>query len=97
MGDHAMEEPEMDATLRVDGNAVAGLLDQLFRFEITSAMATCDGCGRETAVGALDVYDLDMGAVLRCPACDRVMMRATQIRAVWRVEMRGVRLLRAGA
>jgi uncharacterized protein DUF6510 len=89
-------EPEMDAELRVDGNAAAGLLDQLFAFEITSAMATCDGCGRETAVGALDVYDLEMGAVLRCPACDGVMLRATRIRRVWRLEMRGVRVLRVG-
>jgi uncharacterized protein DUF6510 len=32
--------------LRLDGNAAAGLLDQIFAFEVTSAAATCDGCGK---------------------------------------------------
>ena len=62
------------ADLRLDGNAAAGLLDQLFAFEITTAVATCDGCGRATAFGALDFYDQQMGAVLRCPGCDGLMI-----------------------
>jgi hypothetical protein len=86
-----------DAELRMDGNAAAGLLDQLFRFEITVAVATCDGCARETPVGALDGYDLAMGVVLRCPGCDRLMIAATRLDGVWRLDLRGVRQLRLGA
>jgi hypothetical protein len=86
-----------DADLRLDGNAAAGLLDQLFAFEITAAVATCNGCGQETAVGALDVYDQQMGAVLRCPGCDGLMICATRIRGVWRVNLSGLRMLRVAA
>jgi hypothetical protein len=83
----------MDAELRLDGNAAAGALEELFAFEVTAAVATCEGCGRETAVGALDAYDLEMGVVLRCPGCDGVMIRAARGRGAWSVEMRGVRVL----
>ena len=86
-----------DADLRVDGNAAAGFLDQLFTFEITTAVATCDGCTLETPIGALDGYDMAMGAVLRCPGCQLVMVAATRLRGVWRLDLRGVRRLRLAA
>jgi len=86
-------DTDADADLRLDGNAAAGVLDQLFAFEITAAVATCNGCGHETAVGALDVYDQQMGAVLRCPGCDQMMLVATKLRGVIRLDMRGVRVL----
>jgi uncharacterized protein DUF6510 len=31
--------------LMLDGNAVAGLLQEVFAVEITTAIGTCDGCG----------------------------------------------------
>ena len=44
----------MDATdLRLDGNAVAGLLGEVFAAEMTSALETCDGCGATHALGAV--------------------------------------------
>jgi hypothetical protein len=87
----------MDADLRVDGNAAAGFLDQLFRFEVTAAVVMCDGCALETPIGALDGYDLAMGVVLRCPGCDHLMIAATRLRGVWRLDVRGVRQLRLAA
>ena len=86
-----------DADLRVDGNAAAGFLDQLFAFEITAAIVTCDGCALDTPIGALHGYDLTMGAVLRCPGCERVTIAATRLRGVWRLDLRGVRQLRLAA
>jgi hypothetical protein len=83
-----------DVELRLDGNAAAGLIGQLFTFEVTAAAATCDGCGGITPVGALVFYDHEMGAILRCPGCEAPMIRATRLGGVWRVDMRGVRLLR---
>jgi hypothetical protein len=85
------------ADLRLDGNAAAGLLDQLFAFEITTAVATCIGCGHESAVGALDLYDQQMGVVLRCPGCAGLMICATRILGVWRVDLSGLRMLRVEA
>ena len=83
-----------DADLRVDGNAAAGFLDELFTFEVTDAIVTCDGCSREMPIGALHVYDLEMGAILRCPSCDHLMISVTRLRGVSRLDLRGVRQLR---
>ena len=82
---------------RLDGNAAAGLLGEIFAFEITSAAVTCDGCGGVSAVGALMLYAKDMGAVLRCPACEQVMMVVTNPPGQWFLDLRGVRVLRMPA
>jgi hypothetical protein len=41
----------MDA-LMLDGNAVAGLLQEVFAVEMTTATVSCNACGRTEAVGA---------------------------------------------
>ena len=85
---------QTDEELRTDGNAAAGLLEQVFAFEVTTAMATCDGCGQTTPLGALDLYDQEMGAILRCPGCGGLMIAVTRLEGVARLDLRGVRLLR---
>ena len=45
------QEAEMDE-LMLDGNAVAGLLQEVFAVEMTTAVGTCGGCGASEAVGA---------------------------------------------
>ena len=79
--------------LRLDGNAAAGLLQELFAFEITTATAICDGCDRASPVGALLFYSQQLGAVLRCPACNHVMMVVTRPRDEWWLDLRGVRIM----
>jgi hypothetical protein len=66
------QEAEMDR-LMVDGNAVAGLLREVFAVEMTSAIAMCDACGATDAVGALHVFR-GAGVVMRCPHCDNVLL-----------------------
>lgn len=82
----------MDA-LKLDGNAAAGILQQVFAVEITAASGTCDGCGAVEAVGAVAVYTRGPGTVLRCPHCDSVLMKiVTDGQRFW-VDLRGVRTL----
>ena len=50
----------------LDGNAAAGLLQEIFVSDITSARIQCAACGSVAAVGALRLYAVQMGAVLRC-------------------------------
>ena len=38
--------------LMLDGNAVAGLLGEVFAVEMTTAIGTCGNCGATDAVGA---------------------------------------------
>ena len=64
--------------LRVDGNAAAGILSELFVSDLTSARAKCAGCGMTRTIGALLVYAHGMGTVVRCPGCDRVVLRVAR-------------------
>jgi hypothetical protein len=73
-GPTATGEPFVDA-LRVDGNAAAGILSEVFVADLTAARAKCAGCGVTRAIGALLVYAHGMGTVVRCPGCDGVMLR----------------------
>ena len=63
---------------RLDGNAAAGLLSEIFALDLTVAQATCDGCGSIDTIGALHLYGHEMGAVLRCASCERVVMRVVR-------------------
>jgi hypothetical protein len=81
----------MDA-LMLDGNAVAGLLRELFAVEMTTAVGTCGTCGASEAVGAIHVFR-GAGIVLRCPHCDDVLVKIVRDEArVW-VSFPGVRAL----
>ena len=70
----AVRKPRADAQ-RVDGNAAAGILSELFVPDLTVARAKCAGCGATRAIGVLLVYAHGMGTVMRCPECDGVVMR----------------------
>jgi len=61
--------------LRLDGNAAAGMLSELFVPDLTTARAKCAGCGATQTIGALHVYAHGMGMIVRCPGCDTAMMR----------------------
>jgi hypothetical protein len=65
-------------TIRVDGNAAAGMLSELFTPDLTSARARCAGCNATQAIGALLVYADGMGMVARCPSCESVIMRVVK-------------------
>jgi hypothetical protein len=69
----AMTERDPDFVL--DGNAAAGLLQEIFVPEITAAQIQCTGRGATRAVGALCLYAAPMGAVPRCTVCDEVLPR----------------------
>jgi DNA-directed RNA polymerase subunit RPC12/RpoP len=62
-------------SVRLDGNAAAGILSEIFAHDVTGARATCVTCGASAKVGALLLYAHEMGAVLRCPGCESVVLR----------------------
>jgi hypothetical protein len=85
-----------DSDLRLDGNAAAGLLAEVFSFDITTAEAVCNGCGLTEPVGALAAYDLEMGAILRCPACGSALIRISRLNSGFWLDLRGMSVLRIG-
>jgi Family of unknown function (DUF6510) len=81
----------MDA-LMLDGNAVAGLLQEVFAVEMTTAVGTCDGCGASEQVGAIHVYR-GAGVVLRCPHCDNALVKIVSDDTRLWIDFRGTRTL----
>jgi ribosomal protein S27E len=79
---------ESDVT-HLDGNSIAGLLEQLFGRDMTVAFGRCSGCGAERELGALYVYRA-AGVVVRCPDCDTVLLRIVEGRDRTWVDARGV-------
>ena len=76
----------------LDGNAVAGLLQEVFAADVTSAVGSCATCGAREPVAATHVYR-GAGVVLRCPHCDNtlaVIVRGE--RRVW-ITVPGIRAL----
>jgi Zn finger protein HypA/HybF involved in hydrogenase expression len=59
--------------LMLDGNAVAGDLQEVFAVEMTTAVGTCRGCGASNALGAVHVFR-SAGIVLRCPHCANALI-----------------------
>ncbi len=55
-----------DAARALDGNAAAGLLTELFAFDVTTARLTCDGCGTANKIATARVY---AGPVLKQAGC----------------------------
>jgi hypothetical protein len=85
------------ADMKLDGNAIAGLLREIFTVEMTTAQSTCGGCGKVHAVGRVDVYLNAPGAVVRCPACEQVLMRIVHGRDRYWIDLSGTRCLEFSA
>ena len=83
-----------DSNRVLDGNAAAGLLQEIFVLEITTAQIECEACSSAAAVGSLRLHAAPMGAVLRCPRCDASLMRAVRTPYGRWLEMTGARCLR---
>lgn len=74
----------------LDGNAIGGLLLDVFGAEMTAATGTCGNCGAVNPVGRLFVYRQAPGTVVRCPACAAVLMVFVRKQGVACVDMMGL-------
>ena len=76
--------------LKLDGNAAAGLLREVFAVELTTARGRCDSCGAIAEVGAVTVYANAPGSILRCPKCESVLMRIARDGGRYWLDVRGI-------
>ena len=81
------------AERKLDGNAIGGLLREIFTMEMTAAETTCARCGAVNAVGRVDVYVDAPGAVVRCPSCESVLMRIVRGPGRYWVDLSGMRCM----
>jgi hypothetical protein len=83
----------MDETeLRLDGNAAAGMMREVFALELSAARGACGSCGAVAEMGSqhLYMYPLSPGAVLRCSSCGEVLMVVVHAGGRYRLGLRGL-------
>jgi hypothetical protein len=78
---------------RVDGNALGGVLADLFAIDLTSATTTCAGCRSVAPLATVHVYLDAPGAVARCPGCDHVLLRVVRHETRAWLDLTGIRVL----
>lgn len=80
----------MDA---LDGNAIGGLLHEVFGTEMTAAVSTCATCGATGPVAEWVVYNRAPGTVGRCRTCTSVLAVIVSARGMNCVDLRGLAAL----
>ena len=88
------QSEDINRELMVDGNAVAGLLQDVFGLEMTASPAECAHCGQVNDLGALLAFTQAPGAVLRCPACEEVVLRVVETPYAIYLDARGAAHIR---
>ena len=74
----------------LDGNAIGGLLAEVFGADMTTAVGTCGSCGAVTMVAELPVYLTEIGTVVRCRSCESVLMVFVSVRGITCVDLMGL-------
>jgi hypothetical protein len=81
--------------LKLDGNAIGGLMLELFGSDMTAAGSTCGSCRARGQMARLDVYT-GAGVVVRCRSCEAVMIRIVQGRGRTWIDLSGTASLELG-
>jgi hypothetical protein len=83
----------MSDVRRVDGNALGGVLGDLFAADLTMATTTCAGCRAVAPLATIHVYLDAPGAVARCPGCDTVLLRLVRHETRAWLDLTGIKVL----
>jgi hypothetical protein len=59
---------------RLDGNAIGGVMLELFGVEMTTAKCVCGSCGAHEQMARAEVYADAPGIVVRCVHCHAVQV-----------------------
>jgi uncharacterized protein DUF6510 len=88
------ETTDINRELMLDANATAGLLYEIFGTEMTAEPTECASCGNEGEIGTLLAFTQGPGIVLRCSACENVMIRIVRTPDAIYLDARGAVYLR---
>lgn len=89
--DEALESAD---ALILDANGVAGLLEEVFGWDVTSGLGQCATCGHEADCGTLLAFAGGPGTVLRCSVCLEVVLRIVRTGTATYVDARGAAFIR---
>lgn len=85
---------DINHELMLDANATAGLLFEIFGVEMTAEPTECANCGNEAEIGTLLAFTQGPGIVMRCSACENVVLRIVQTPDAIYLDARGAVYLR---
>ena len=74
----------------LDGNAIGGILLEIFETELTVANSVCGSCGAEEQLARLVVYMDAPGVVGRCCHCVAVLLRIVRAPGRTWIDLRGM-------
>ena len=77
----------------LDGNAIGGLMLELFGAEMTVVPGVCAHCGAREQMAVTDVYVHAPGIVVRCRHCEGVLVRIVRGRDRTWLDVSGLRAL----
>lgn len=75
--------------LTLDGNAIGGLLMELFGTDLTVAVCVCANCGARDEIARAVVYLHCPGVVVRCRSCSAVVLTIVRAPSRTWVDLRG--------
>ena len=88
------ERTDINHELMLDANATAGLLFEIFGVEMTASPTECAYCGNEGEIGTLLAFTQGPGVILRCSACENVVLRIVKTHEAIYLDARGAVYLR---
>jgi hypothetical protein len=83
--------------MKLDGNAIGGVLLELFGTDLTGSMGVCASCGAEGHLATLDVYMQAPGIVARCRSCSAVMIRIVRSETRTWLDLSGAKTIEIAA
>ena len=84
---------DVTATRRLDGNAAAGALADLFAVDRTTALCRCTGCGATPCWALSTSTPTPPALVVSCPSCAQVVLRSASLEGRILLDMRGTQLI----
>lgn len=80
----------------LDGNAIGGLMNEVFGTEMTTAIGTCANCGATGPMAETVVYLHAPGTVVRCRVCSALLMVVVNRGEMNCVDMQGLAMIEVG-
>jgi len=74
--------------MHTDGNAIAGLLEEIFARDVTAAERVCQSCRAQRQIGAHRLHR-GAGLVLRCPECGDIAACIATVAGGYAISIRG--------
>ena len=77
----------------LDGNAIGGVMLDVFGMEMTTAITVCLNCGAVLQLAEQTVYNRAPGIVVRCRTCVSILLVCVNVRGMNCIDTSGLAAL----